>query len=41
MNADKRGSEQGADLETPDSILNFAPIGMWWEITKSTAETSQ
>ena len=23
----------------PDRILDFAPIGMWWEITRSTADT--
>ena len=22
-----------------DRILDFTPIGMWWEITKSTADT--
>jgi hypothetical protein len=23
----------------PDRILDFAPIGMWWELTRSTADT--
>jgi hypothetical protein len=22
-----------------DRILDFAPIGMWWEVTRSTADT--
>ena len=23
----------------PDRILDFAPFGMWWEVTRSTADT--
>jgi mannose-6-phosphate isomerase-like protein (cupin superfamily) len=31
----------GADTEStdPDRILDFAPIGIWWEVTRSTADT--
>lgn len=26
--------------DEPNRILNFAPMGMWWEITRSTADTA-
>jgi hypothetical protein len=34
--------QKRAPIMTPkdrDRILDFTPIGMWWEITKSTADT--
>src|SRR5262249_43835009 len=35
------GSLQEVDMGSadPDRVLDFGPIGMWWEITKSTADT--